>query len=195
MQLTEEQKKDIVKKRSKRFVRQDINKKSRLEEKWHYPKGIHSKLRHRRRGYGLIVKTGYKTPKFIRGRTLDGKKLVTVKNMAELLSLKNVQDNFTIQLSSTLGKRKRIEILSKILELKLPYSGDADKEIEIIKELLNQRKALRKSKKSRKMKKGSKEKEHKKEESKEDKSEEAPTEESEKKKEKKEFDKLLTKEK
>ena len=195
MQITEEQKKDILKKRSKRFVRQDINKKDRLEEKWHYPKGIHSKLRHRKRGYGLIVKTGYKTPKFIRGRTLDGKLIITVQNKEQLPT---VSEDMIIQLSSTLGKRKRLEILTEIVEKKLPYVGDAEKEINVIKDLLKQRKELRSQKKARKQKiKHAEKKEEKEEKSEEGKKteEKGETEEVEKKKEKKEFDKLLTKEK
>ncbi len=195
MQITEEQKKDILKKRSKRFVRQDINKKDRLEEKWHYPKGIHSKLRHRKRGYGLIVKTGYKTPKFIRGRTLDGKLIITIQNKEQL---SNIPSDVIIQLSSTLGKKKRIEILAEIIEKKLPYAGDAEKELNTIKDLLKQRKELRAQKKARKQKiKHAEKKEEKEEKPEKDKKAEKKeeAEEVEKKKEKKEFDKLLTKEK
>ncbi len=195
MQITEEQKKDILKKRSKRFVRQDVNKKDRLEEKWHYPKGIHSKLRHRKRGYGLIVKTGYKTPKFIRGRTLDGKLIITIQNKEQL---SNIPSDVIIQLSSTLGKKKRIEILTEIIEKKLPYAGDAEKELNTIKDLLKQRKELRAQKKARKQKiKHAEKKEEKEEKPEENKKAEKKeeTEEVEKKKEKKEFDKLLTKEK
>ncbi len=193
MQITEEQKKDILKKRSKRFVRQDINKKDRLEEKWHYPKGIHSKLRHRKRGYGLIVKTGYKTPKFIRGRTLDGKLIIIIQNKEQLST---VSEDMIIQLSSTLGKRKRMEILTEIVEKKLPYIGDAEKEINVIKDLLKQRKELRSQKKARKQKaKHAEKKEEKEEQEAKKESDKEEKEEVEKKKEKKEFDKLLTKEK
>ena len=192
MQITEQQKRDIAKKRSKVFVRQDVNKKSRLEKKWHYPKGIHSKLRHRRKGYGLIVKTGYKTPNFIRERRLDGKLIVTVKSLEELSSLAN-EHEVIVQFASTLGKRKRTILLNKIIELNLPYVGDAKKELETINKLLEIRKSQRQAKKSRLSKKvvSPSEKEAKVENKESENKEEVE----EKVKEKKEFDKLLTKEK
>ncbi len=195
MQITEQQKKDIAERRSKVFVRQDVNKKPRLEKKWHHPKGIHSKLRHKRKGYGLIVKTGYKTPKFIRGRRLDGKLIVTVKSLKDLSSLAGEKE-IIVQFASTLGKKKRIVLLNKIIELNIPYIGDAKKELETIKKLLEIRKNQRQAKKSRLSKKvvAPLEKETK-SESKKQESEEDKDEAEEKVKKKKEFDKLLTKEK
>ena len=139
VELTEEQKKDVLKKRSKEFVRQDYNKKKRLKKKWRYPRGIHSKLRHRKKGYGIVVKTGYKVPKTIRHRTIDGYKIITIHNMNELIMVSEMskEDKVKIQLSSTIGKKKRLLLLNKIKELKLNYYGSVDEGLTATEKAIN----------------------------------------------------------
>ena len=195
VELTEEQKKDVLKKRSKEFVRQDYNKKKRLKKKWRYPRGIHSKLRHRKKGYGIVVKTGYKVPKTIRHRTIDGYKIITIHNMNELIMVSEMskEDKVKIQLSSTIGKKKRLLLLNKIKELKLNYYGSVDDKINKINNELKLKKTKKEGKKeTKKETKKAEEKEKTKATGEKGVSEKG---EKDEKDEKKEFDKLLTKSK
>ncbi len=176
--------KDALKKRKKVFVRQDYVKKKRLKKVWRYPRGIHSKLRHKKRGYGLLVKPGYKTPKLLRGRTIDGFRIVNVKNLKELESVAKEKD-VLIQISRTVGKKKRLEILNKMLELKLKTNINVEQEINKIKKELDERKKLRDLKKKKtKVKKTEKKFEKKEKEKPKDIEEQ-------KEKERKEFEKVL----
>lgn len=192
LNLTQEQKKELAKKKKNRFVRQDINKKSRLEKKWHYPKGVHSKLRHRKRGYGLVVKTGYKTPKKFRGRTLEGYQILTVKTLDELNKLSRLNDNtIKVQIASKIGDRKRLVLLNMISKLKLNYYGNIDEDIKKITS--TKEKKEEKEKKEGEETVSKEETKEKKEKTKEAENKKEPEEVEEKVKEKKEFDKLLSK--
>ncbi|MBS3143726.1 50S ribosomal protein L32e [Candidatus Woesearchaeota archaeon] len=130
------------------FKRQDSILK-KLKDKWIRPKGIQSKLRLRKKGKGKIPRIGYGTPKD-KKYLIKNKKVVLIKNMNDLENIKN-----PIIISSKVGLRKKLEIVTKAKELKLEILNikDADKFIEDVKKKLEEKKKQKQKIKEKKTKK------------------------------------------
>lgn len=109
--------KKAMKKRKPTFIRNDANKKKRLEAKWHRPKGLTNKMRLNKRGYPRVVSTGYRTPVELRGLTKHGLEPVTINKISDLLSLDPTTQIALV--SSTMGQRKKVAVLEKAKEMKL----------------------------------------------------------------------------
>jgi len=99
------------------FRQQDFHKKRRLAAKWKRPTGLQSKMRHQFRGYSRRVKQGWRSPAEIRGFSMSGLEMVTIFTIKDLDNIKSHQG---IIISSNLGLRKKIEIMDKALQLKIP---------------------------------------------------------------------------
>ena len=84
------------------------------KRKWRYPKGGDSKTRKRKRGYPTRPSIGWRNPKEIRGK-INRKDFVKVENLKTLEGLKKGQ----AILISSVGKKKREEIIKKANELGL----------------------------------------------------------------------------
>lgn len=163
-----------IKSKKPNFVRQEYNKKKSLKKKWHKPKGIHSKLRLNKAGHIKKPSPGFGSPKKVCYLTPEGFKPYLIKNLSDL---DIVNTGGVIILSSTLGIKKKIQILEKIKELKLKVSNikNIDEFIEKTKEKLKQRKEQTKKKKQKKQEekaKAVKKVEEKKEETEEEKKKE-----------------------
>lgn len=98
-----------------KFVRQESWRYKRISEKWRKPKGIDSKMRLRVKGWPKIVKVGYRGPRLVRGLHPSGYRDVLVHNLDELKGLDPKRD--AARLASSLGARKRAELLEKAKEL------------------------------------------------------------------------------
>lgn len=105
----------IKKKKRFRFIRQRTPGKRRLNMSWRRPKGIDSPKRIERKDKGRVVKIGYRTPKSIRYLHPSGYPEIIVYNSSELDGLKDV----VIRIASTVGKKKRLEIIKRAEELGL----------------------------------------------------------------------------
>ena len=93
-----------------KFQRPNIygrNKKKRVKNTWRKPRGIDSKQRKKRKGYGIHPDVGYGTPKQERNKHALGLVDVLVSNKKQLDSLDPSKN--CIRFSSTLGKRKKAE--------------------------------------------------------------------------------------
>lgn len=97
-----------------RFIRQESWRYDRLAENWRKPKGKDNKMRKQVSGVPAIVKIGYRGPKAARGLHPSGYTDNVVHNVAELLRLDPKKD--AARLGHTVGKRKRIEMISKATE-------------------------------------------------------------------------------
>lgn len=152
-----------MKKKKPEFVRQEYNKRKKLPKNWRRPRGIHSKLRLRRRGKPARVAIGYKTPNQVRHLTKDGLKKVIIFNLKDLKNLK--KEEIAI-ISRTVGNRKKLEILKEAQKsnLKIHNVPKIKEAIDNIENKQKQRKELRKEKEKRKDKGKKKEKEKPKEE-------------------------------
>ena len=134
-----------IKKKKPRFLRQDAHKKVKLKKKWRQPKGYDSKLRRKLSGKRRHPSIGFSSPRLVRGLHPSGLKGVIINNENEL---KAIKDGEGIIVSGKLGDRKRVLILKKILELKLPLLNikNAKTYIENVENKLKQKKILTKQK-------------------------------------------------
>ncbi|MFA5797873.1 MAG: 50S ribosomal protein L32e [Candidatus Woesearchaeota archaeon] len=98
------------------FVQQDYHKKRRLAKRWKRPTGLHSKMRHQKKGYGARVKQGWRSPLEVRGFHGKGIKSVLVHTVSELTQIKNDEG---IIIARNVGIKKRLDIIIKAEELKI----------------------------------------------------------------------------
>lgn len=181
--------KEKIKKKNPNFTRSDSHKKPKLGTKWRKPKGMHNKMRLQKRGYKVIVKSGYRTPKATRLLDREGKATVLISNVAELAELKKDQK---VIISSKLGTKKRIEIIDACKKENITIANfkDPQKHALKIKEKLTSKKTESLTKKEQRTQKKQKAEKAKKTES-EKSVDEKVDEEEKKSREKKEKDKLL----
>ena len=104
-----------VAKRRPKFVRQESWRYDRLAENWRKPKGKDNKMRKQKSGMPAIVKIGYRGPRAARGLHPSGYTDNIIHNTAELARLDPKKD--AARISHTVGKKKRIEIINKAVEL------------------------------------------------------------------------------
>lgn len=133
-----------MKARKPNFQQQTVNVYPQNEGKWRKPRGIHSKMRRGFRGNPAMPSIGYGSPKAVKGLDRQGDKLVLVENLKQLENLKNEK----IILSSTLGLKKKIAILTKAKEKNIKVANVKD-----IGEFLEDTKKKIESKKSEESKK------------------------------------------
>ena len=103
-----------LKKKKPDFVRQGYRRKKGLGYKWRRPRGRHSKTRVMFKGKINPVQIGYGSAKKIKGLDSKGRKGVLISNIKDLSKAKNY-----IILRRGIGKKKRVEIIKKALEMKL----------------------------------------------------------------------------
>jgi large subunit ribosomal protein L32e len=102
---------------SRKFLRTDIRRflklgKSRRKlQVWRAARGVHSKIRRKRKGYPVMPTVGYKTSKKEYGK-IGGLKPVLVHNLKELDKAgKNL-----IVIIARIGAKKKLEIIKKAQE-------------------------------------------------------------------------------
>ncbi|RME55503.1 50S ribosomal protein L32e [Candidatus Woesearchaeota archaeon] len=141
----------IIKKKKPSFLRQEAHVRAKLKNNWRQPKGLHSKMRRKLKSYRKMPSTGYSSPKGVRGLHPTGLREVKVLNVSELDSLDKTKDGVLI---GRVGKRKRVEILKKAIELKLPILNikDVQSYITKVEEELKKKKSLAKSREEKKKK-------------------------------------------
>ena len=104
-------------KKRPQFKRENYFRLKRIQTSWRRPKGIDSKMRHQLRGKRKNVQTGYRGPKEVRGLHPSGKEIVSIYNPQDL---DNVNNETQIgQIGSSVGSRKRINILNKADDLNI----------------------------------------------------------------------------
>jgi len=104
-----------MKKRRPTFRRENYYRLKRIQTSWRRPKGIDSKMRHKLRGKRKVVQTGYRGPKAVRGLHPSGRELVQVFRPQDL---EDVDPEVQIaQIGSTVGSRKRINIINTAEDL------------------------------------------------------------------------------
>jgi len=93
------------------FIRQEAHRFPRLGEKWRSCKGIRSKMRLKKKGRAAIVEPGYRGPVLARGLHPSGKREILVHNVEDLDKIDPT--SVVIRIASTVGKKKRLEIIKK----------------------------------------------------------------------------------
>ncbi len=112
------QQRNAMKAKRPDFVRQQGHSSIRLanDKKWRQPKGQHSKLRRKFRGKVAQPSPGYSSPRLVRGLHRSGLKSVNVSNLFGLEGLKPAEHGIVL---SGMGRKKKIDVVRKALEMKL----------------------------------------------------------------------------
>jgi large subunit ribosomal protein L32e len=166
----------------------------RVRGRWKRPRGMHNKLRRRRRGIGPWVNTGYKMPRLVRGALQNGLMPVVVATLAALKNLDPKKEAAILQAS--VGKKKKLTIVKEAFKLNVPLVNIKDPAayIKKIEEERDAKKTAQKEVRKQEEKKQEKKEEKKQEEAKEkEEAAKALDLEEKKEQEKKELDKILTK--
>ena len=108
-----------------KFVRQESWRYNRLAENWRKPKGVDNKMRKQVSGVPPLVKVGYRGPKSARGLHPSGYRDRLIHNIRDLEKLDPKID--AARIGHTVGRRKRIDIVSKAnaLGVKVLNRGNA----------------------------------------------------------------------
>jgi len=181
----------LKKQRKPKFYQRNFRSKRfpRVSGKWKKPRGLHNKLRRKRRGIGAWVMTGYKTQKTLRGRTKDGLMPVVVANVQQLKTVDKNKHSVIIQ--GTTGRKTRLAMLKEAQAKKITIANIRDPS-GYIKKVEEAMEAKKKKVTEKKESKEEPKKQEKKDEKKVSK-EEVKDKEEVKEQEKKELDKILTK--
>ncbi|MEM5829637.1 MAG: 50S ribosomal protein L32e [Candidatus Aenigmatarchaeota archaeon] len=89
----------------------------RLKPSWRRPRGMHSKIRIRKKGKPKMPSIGYGAPKSLRFLHPSGFQEVLVSNLKDLEKVNPSKQ--AIRIAHTVGRKKRQEILKKAEELKI----------------------------------------------------------------------------
>ena len=108
-----------IKSKKPGFAMQNSGRLKRLDNKWRKPKGIDSKMR-LKYAKRKMVSPGYGSPKDVKGLDSLGLEPVLVHNIADLEKL---EKNQTVVIASSVGKRKKINIVEACAEKKLTISN------------------------------------------------------------------------
>lgn len=135
--------KNITRKK-RRFVRYKSVNQVKLHGGWRRPRGMHNKVRLKKKGHIHRVSIGYGTKK---GTRNFYNSVFEYKMVDNLRDLDNINKKY-ILISRKLGLRKKIEILKKAKELKLNVIKikDIDLFLKNVQDRLNQSKEIKKKK-------------------------------------------------
>jgi len=102
-----------------KFLKQGTNYLKRLKKRWRKPRGTDSKLRIKEKSKGKLPNIGYRAPNSTRGLHPSGLREIYIQNIKDLEKIDS--KTCTGRLSSTIGKKKKLEIveISKDRKIKL----------------------------------------------------------------------------
>jgi large subunit ribosomal protein L32e len=107
----------VKRSRKPKFRRPESWRYVRLKPNWRKPKGIDHKVRLSMKGSPPLVKVGYRSPSATRGIHPSGFREARVENPSQLKGLDPTK--VVVRIGSTVGRRKRAEILATAKEMGL----------------------------------------------------------------------------
>ncbi len=108
---------NALKARKPHFVRQKAHSYKKIGLTWRRPRGLHSKLRLGWKGHPRPVEQGWRSPQEVRSLSREGLVEKIVYSPSDLDMIR--KDREGIIIGSTVGAKKRKEILKKAVELKI----------------------------------------------------------------------------
>lgn len=136
-----------VKDRKPEFKQQNFGRKKRISDRWRRPRGIQSKMRHKFKGYPIMVSKGWRSPAAVKGLDNKGNETVLVHNINDL---DKVHKHQAVIIAGNVGNKKRLAIIEKAEQLKIPV---VNIKVDKFKEKIVAQKALRDKEKSEKSEK------------------------------------------
>jgi len=119
-----------MKRKKPDFMREGSKNFKRVGKKWRRPRGDQSKLRKHKKSKGFMPQPGYGSPKSVRGLHPSGFEEVLVFNTKDLERI-NPQKQ-ACRIASTVGKKKRIEIMKKTEEKKIKVLNPFKIEVKVV---------------------------------------------------------------
>ncbi len=119
---------------------------SRIESRWRYPYGRHSKVRQMHCGRPAMPNPGYGAPAEVRGLHSSGLVMAVVHNMDELSVID--PETHGIIIAAGVGEKKKVSLLeaAQKKDIRVLNVKDAAKAVESINKCFQERKELRKKK-------------------------------------------------
>ncbi|MGQ0534904.1 MAG: 50S ribosomal protein L32e [Methanobacteriota archaeon] len=108
-------KRQLIKARQPRFIRQSFFRYKKLKERWHKPRGLHSKLREHLNYRMKPVKVGYRVPEAVRGVHPSGFREVLVHRPQDLSKIDPKLE--AARIAHGVGARKRSAVLSEAAKM------------------------------------------------------------------------------
>jgi large subunit ribosomal protein L32e len=135
-----------AKKRKPHFVVKESKFRAGVKSRWRQVRGMHSKVRQCHKGRPIMPSTGFGSPKAVRGLDRSGFEPVVVKNLDQLNSLN--KETQAAVIGSTVGKKKKSQLLTKALEnaIKVLNVKSIEDELKLIKAKFDTRVELRSKK-------------------------------------------------
>jgi len=118
------------KRKKPEFIRQGGKNLKRLGKKWRKPRGSQSKLRKHKKARGFIPHPGYGSPKSVKGLHPSGFEEVLIYNVKNLEKIN--PEKQACRIASSVGKKKRLEIMKKTKKLKIKVLNPLKLEIKKI---------------------------------------------------------------
>ncbi len=120
-----------MKQKRPHFKRQEWFKCKRIGTSWRHVRGLHSGMRKKLANKCAIVNVGYRCPVEVRGLHPSGFEDILVHNVKELEALN--PETQGARIASTVGKKKKIEIVKKAIELNIKILNiSKDKQDELL---------------------------------------------------------------
>ena len=120
-------KKTVVKKRSKKFMRHQSDMFIRVAASWRKPKGIDGRVRRRFKGAIPMPSIGYGSDKKTRNIHPNGFKSVVVSNVAELEMLMMHNRTYAATVAHSVSSRVRRDIIERAEQLAIRVTNAAAK--------------------------------------------------------------------
>jgi large subunit ribosomal protein L32e len=117
------------KKHAPKFRRQEWFRFAKLGEKWRRPRGRDSKMRLGIKGKPALVSIGYRSPKSMRGVHPSGLIEILVRGSRDLKGLDARKQ--AVRIASSVGGRKREQILARARELGIKVLNPGGKKHEV----------------------------------------------------------------
>ncbi|KAF9589733.1 hypothetical protein IFM89_028642 [Coptis chinensis] len=109
--------KKIVKKRTKKFIRPQSDRKICVKQNWRRPKGIDSRVRRKFKGVTLMPNIGYGSDKKTRHYLPNGFKKFLVHNVSDLEILMMHNRTYCAEIAHNVSTKKRKEIVERAAQL------------------------------------------------------------------------------
>mmetsp|Transcript_1965 Transcript_1965/g.5178 ORF Transcript_1965/g.5178 Transcript_1965/m.5178 type:complete len:134 (+) Transcript_1965:53-454(+) len=113
----------IVKKRTKKFLRQHTDRYLRVPESWRRPKGIDSAVRRKFRGTVRMPNIGYGSDKRTRHMMPSGFRRFVVNNVADLEMLMMHNRKYAAEIAHNVSGQKRKAIVERAAALDIKVTN------------------------------------------------------------------------